>query len=111
MIDSYLTSMPSAGSPEPITILLSPEELRAVVSMLDDQLFRVKFIDPKMPGYQTDKARVKAAETALEALKSAGKHYLRPSSHGASDIILPQKAPRLSNFNRSSRRDGSDSRA
>ena len=92
--------MSATANPANITVVLSVEELRAVVSMLDDQLFRVKFIDPKMPGYHADKDRTRAAEAALELLKTAGKHYLRPSEHGASDIILPQKAPSASTFHK-----------
>lgn len=92
--------MPATGNPAKISVLLSVEELRAVVGMLDDQLFRVRFIDPKIPGYQADKDRTRAAEAGLESLKAAGKQYLRPSEHGASDIILPQKAPGASTFHK-----------
>ena len=85
--------MPANDATNTITVTLTPDELRAVISFVDDQLFRVKFIDPKMPGYHADKERTKAAESALELLKSVGKHHLRPNSHGQSDIVLPQKAP------------------
>ena len=89
--------MPAKDTPTTITVALSPDELRAVIGLVEDQLFRVKFIDPKMPGYHADKDRTRAAESALESLKNAGKHHLRPNSVG-SDSVLPQKPTASSVF-------------
>ena len=84
--------MPRNNVSDTIPVTFSPDELRAAISMIDDQLFRVKYIDPKLPGHHTDKARLEAAEAALEILKTAGKHYLRPNEHGSSQFRLPPKA-------------------
>src|SRR5215218_8962983 len=61
-----------------ISVELSPSELRAVISMLEDQLFRVKFIDPKLPGYKLDVERLQAAQSAPEAPRVPGKPHMRP---------------------------------
>ena len=90
--------MASSDAPKTITITFTPEELRATVGLLEDQLFRVKFIDPKMPGREADRQRTRSAESALERLKAAGKHLFQPHSHGNSDIMLPQKAPASPSF-------------
>src|SRR5688572_5203175 len=90
--------MAAKHDPTALTFVLSPDEVRAAVSLIEDQLFRVKFIDPKMPGHRADKERIRAAESALERLKAAGKHHLGPNSHGSSDVILPQKAAASPSF-------------
>lgn len=52
-----------------IHVELSADELQALIKLADDQLFRVKFIDPKMPGYKNDLEQLHAAESALSTLK------------------------------------------
>jgi hypothetical protein len=58
-----------------ISISLSLEELQAVVTLADNQLFRVKYIDPKMPGYIVQPKELELAASAVqilgEALKAA----------------------------------------
>ena len=54
-----------------VGVQLSGSELRAVISMLEDQLFRIRFIDRKLPGYKLDAECFQAAESALEQLRAA----------------------------------------
>ena len=37
-----------------IRFQLSSEQVKAVAAMVEDQLFRVKFIDPKLPGHKSN---------------------------------------------------------
>ena len=58
-----------------ISISLTLEELQAITTLADNQLFRVKYIDPKMPGYSIHPKELEiasaAVQTLTEALKSA----------------------------------------
>lgn len=58
-----------------ISVSLSLEELQALVTLADNQLFRVKYIDPKMPGYIVQPKELEVASSAVqilgEALKAA----------------------------------------
>jgi hypothetical protein len=53
-----------------VTIQLSLEELQALVTMADNQFFRMKYIDPKMPGYHARPDELKAAQSAVGALQA-----------------------------------------
>jgi hypothetical protein len=61
----------SKSSVPKINIELAADELIATITLAEDQLFRVKFIDPKMPGHQANPSHVRAAESALHKLKAA----------------------------------------
>jgi len=64
-----------------VRVEMTEEEIRALISLAEDLLFRVKFIDPKMPGHQGNPAIVRAAESAIHLLKaatSAGSSLKRP---------------------------------
>jgi hypothetical protein len=54
-----------------IRFQLSTGQLKAVATMLEDQLFRVKFIDPKLPGHKRNPEQLHDAESALEILKGS----------------------------------------
>ena len=58
-----------------ISISLTLEELQALATLADNQLFRVKYIDPKMPGYSIQPKELEVAtaavQTVTEALKAA----------------------------------------
>jgi hypothetical protein len=54
-----------------IHIELTAAELQATITLAEDQLFRVKFIDPNMPGHRANPDQVQAAESALHRLKAA----------------------------------------
>jgi hypothetical protein len=74
-----------------IHVDLTADEIRAIVALTDDQLFRVKFIDPKMPGHRPNPDQVRAAESALHTLKAAvniNPPYRKP---GRSDIVVKVK--------------------
>ena len=47
------------------------EELEAILTLADNQLFRVKFIDPKMPGYVKRPDELRAAQSAVQVLQNA----------------------------------------
>jgi len=58
-----------------ISVSLSLEQLQAVLTLAENQLFRVKHIDPKMPGYIVRPEELEVATSAMgilgEALKTA----------------------------------------
>ena len=69
-----------------IHVELTGDEIKAVITLTEDQLFRVKFIDPKMPGHKPNIDQIRAAESALHTLKAAANinpPYRKP---GRSDI-------------------------
>ena len=58
------------------SVEFSLEQLQALVTLADNQLFRVKYIDPKMPGHvnrpeelEISKQAVMLVRTALDAAK------------------------------------------
>ncbi len=54
-----------------ISISLTLEELQALTTLADNQLFRVKYIDPKMPGYSIQPKELEVASSAVQALTEA----------------------------------------
>jgi len=58
-----------------ISVSLSLEQLQAVLTLAENQLFQVKHIDPKMPGYIVRPEELEVATSAMgilgEALKTA----------------------------------------
>ena len=56
-----------------ISIELTLEELQAILTLADNQLFRVKYIDPKMPGYVSRPEELRAANSAVQVLQDAVK--------------------------------------
>ncbi len=54
-----------------INVTLSVAEIKALLQMAQNQLFRLKFLDPKMPGYKARPGEVEAAESAVKALERA----------------------------------------
>jgi hypothetical protein len=69
-----------------ISISLTLEELQALTTLADNQLFRVKYIDPKMPGYNIRPKELEVASSAVqtltEALKAAKEAKPRTVSAG-----------------------------
>ena len=67
-----------------ISVALTLDELQALVTLADNQLFRVKYIDPKMPGYIVHPEELQVASAALqtlsEALKAAKEVKLRTTT-------------------------------
>lgn len=54
-----------------IHLTLSAEEVKALIQISQNQLFRLKFLDPKMPGYKARPGEVEAAERAVKTLEAA----------------------------------------
>jgi hypothetical protein len=54
-----------------ISISLTLEELQALTTLADNQLFRVKYIDPKMPGYSIHPKELEIANSAVQTLAEA----------------------------------------
>jgi hypothetical protein len=54
-----------------ITVQLTREELQALVTLTENQFFRMRFIDPKMPGYKARPDELRAAQSAVNILESA----------------------------------------
>jgi len=52
-----------------ITVKLTPEELDLLTALASDQLFRRQYIDPRMPGYKSNPAEVKAGKELVERLR------------------------------------------
>jgi len=56
-----------------VSIQLSLDELQELVELVDNQLFRMKFIDPKIPGAKVKPEKIEAANSAVRILKDAFK--------------------------------------
>jgi hypothetical protein len=54
-----------------ITLELTVEEAKVLLQISNNQLFRLKFLDPKMPGYKARPGELEAAERAVKTLETA----------------------------------------
>jgi hypothetical protein len=54
-----------------ITVQLTAAELQALVTLSENQFFRLKYIDPKMPGYKTRPEALRVAQSAVQVLQDA----------------------------------------
>ena len=54
-----------------ITVTLSREQLEVLVTLTDNQLFRMKYIDPKMPGHRAHPEDLEKARAAVCVLSEA----------------------------------------
>ena len=52
-----------------VTVKLTASELRLLTALASDQLFRREFIDPKMPGHQTNPDEIRAGKKLVERLQ------------------------------------------
>jgi len=52
-----------------IAVQFTVEELQALLTLADNQLFRMKFIDPKIPGYRSRPDELRAAQSAVQTLQ------------------------------------------
>jgi hypothetical protein len=77
--------------PARVRVEMSVEELQASVQFLTDQIFRVKFIDPKIPGNQSNVRQIRAAESALLLLQEALKTRSGPRPTGMNEVQLPTR--------------------
>ena len=51
-----------------IKLTLSSEELKALTTLAENQFFRMKYIDPKMPGYNIEPETFRASQSAVALL-------------------------------------------
>ena len=56
-----------------LRVELTLEELQELVELVDNQLFRMKFIDTKLPGHRVNPEKVKTATAAVTVLKDVFK--------------------------------------
>jgi len=56
-----------------IKLDLSPQELQALTTLAENQFFRMKYIDPKMPGYSITPETFRAAQSATALISEAMK--------------------------------------
>jgi len=54
-----------------IRIDLTVEELQALVTLTENQFFRMKFLDPKIPGYKAKPEEMRAAQSAVATIHKA----------------------------------------
>jgi hypothetical protein len=54
-----------------ITIQLTTEELQSLLTLADNQFFRIKYIDPKIPGHKARPDELRAAQSAVQVLQNA----------------------------------------
>jgi hypothetical protein len=65
-----------------IKLSLTLDELKAVLQTSQNQLFHVKYLDPRIPGYIAQPGELKAAESAIRVLEEAIKQD-RMTTHAA----------------------------
>ena len=53
-----------------ISVHLTLEELGIIVKLADNQLFRMRFIDTKLPGHYNNVEELKAAQAAVAILRN-----------------------------------------
>jgi hypothetical protein len=54
-----------------IRIELTLEELQSLLTLTSNQFFRMKYIDPKIPGHKERPDELRAAQSAVQVLESA----------------------------------------
>jgi hypothetical protein len=66
-----------------ISVKLSPEEIQALLEMVENQLFRMKFIDTKLPGHIPNLEKQRACASAVNTLQEAFKKAKGFKAQGA----------------------------
>jgi len=54
-----------------ISLNLTVDQIKALLQISQNQIFRLKYLDPKMPGYKARPGELEAAESAVQALMAA----------------------------------------
>ena len=67
-----------------ISMKLSLEEIQALLEMVENQLFRMKFIDSKIPGYKANPEKQRVAASAVNSLQEAFRRAKGFKANGAS---------------------------
>jgi hypothetical protein len=63
-----------------LAVKMTSEEICALLELVQDQLFRVKFIDPKFPGHKANPAKVALANSAIDSLRATYNKAMKISS-------------------------------
>jgi hypothetical protein len=53
-----------------LAVSLSLEEAQALLELVDNQLFRIKFIDSKIPGYKANPEKLRVSTSAVDAVRA-----------------------------------------
>ena len=54
-----------------ISVKFSVEEIQALLELVENQLFRVKFIDTKLPGHKVNPEKLRHSSAAVSSLQEA----------------------------------------
>lgn len=54
-----------------INVSLTGDQVKALLQISHSQIFRLKYLDPKMPGYKVHPGELEAAESAVQVLEAA----------------------------------------
>ena len=73
-----------------IKLSLTLDELKGLLHIVQNQLFHVKYLDPRIPGYKAQPGELEAAESAIRVLQEAIKEdrlrtpaaWEKPTRHG-----------------------------
>ena len=72
-----------------VKLNLTVDQIKAVLQTSQNQLFHVKYLDPRIPGYKAKPGELEAAESAIRVLEAALKEdrlrtgYETPVRRGA----------------------------
>ncbi|MBZ5579558.1 MAG: hypothetical protein LAP40_23605 [Acidobacteriia bacterium] len=69
-----------------ISVALTVDELQALVTLAENQLFRVKHIDPKMPGYIVHPEQLEVSNSAVQVIAEALKTAKQAKTRAASEV-------------------------
>ena len=73
-----------------IKLVLNSDELKVLAMMAENELMRMRFVNPRMPGHKADPAVLRAAQSItarlLEASKKQRVFNVSPSSHGQVEV-------------------------
>lgn len=56
-----------------LTVQFTLEELQELLELVDNQLFRMKYIDSKIPGHKPNPDKLRAATSAVQTLRDTFK--------------------------------------
>ncbi len=56
-----------------IKVDLNPQELKVLTTLAENQFFRMRFIDPRLPGYTIEPEVFRASQSAVALLSEAVK--------------------------------------
>ncbi len=63
-----------------ISVTLTLDQLQALLTLAENQLFRIKHIDPKIPGYIVHPEQLEISNSALQVLSEALKVAKQPKA-------------------------------